>query len=837
MAIKYRLFSGELRGQPGDDQPFWFKYGGQHMIYGLDGQEYGFDIPAPGHSYTVSAETLFVVVELAEGLEGYLGSIKFIYNETPGPNTEWIGPFPLYQPPPDDPYAREDVSSLRLVSQWTDDTGNALRNYLQIGLDTAPTAIFVNSAIQEIGGVFSADCIGDTLPWDELTATVQYGNPDAPNYNPYGPDIKALPYGTPIKWVHDETRVVRLYLTGVERVAKYLYRVTAFSGVGLLAQVMHAGNLYNRTPFADVAAEIIGTMFDYEVAQELADLEVIGWLPYDTARANLHRLLFESGAAIRKSEDGLIRFGFLSEAEPTVVPDGRVVFGGSVDYMAPATAAEITEHTFFRGDFDETVTLCDNTGQGADAADHSLVVFDVDGPVYDLAASQGLTINASGVNHAIVTGVGVLTGKKYSHAMRVVSKIDTTAQGLDNVKRVTDNCLVSILNSRNVAKRVLAYYSSAKTVRTRLLLKDERTGDCIQFSDPYGEATKGYLQEAGLSASTALFGDCEIIAGYKPTGQGNNISTVELLSEAQTWTVPAGVYEITLVLIGGGNGGYNGGRGNSTYGLYLSHSSDVAQNYSPGKGGKGGAGGLRGMGGKIYRTTISVTPGQTFVFTPGVGGDAGQEGTATTFGSYSSASGNSIEYGFVDIINSATYGKSGRDGVPGGKGGDGGQTTGTGESGGRGEGSGAITTGASGGSSRVLYWDNPLYGTRSPQTTAGGMGGGGTGEAIGTRGGSISSYDTWSESSRHGTFTVRANAGNGAAGASKPEKTTFGEGGDGGDGGGGGGGVGGYYNKPWSFRGETHSFDVRFTGGSGADGGAGGKGGPGCGLVYYGTQT
>lgn len=837
MAIKYRLYSAELYGQPGEDEPFVYKFGTQNKITAPDGQEYGFDLPAIGPSYPDTANSVVVVLELVEGLTGFLGTFKFIGDEIVTPDTDWIGPYPLYQPAPENPFTRWDLSDIRLVSQWADDTGNALRNYLQIGLDTAPTAIFVNSAIQEIGGVFSTDCIGDTLPWDELTATVQYGNPDAPNYNPYGPDLKALPYGTPIKWVHDETRVVRLYLTGVERVAKYLYRVTAFSGVGLLAQVMHAGNLYNRTPFADVAAEIIGTMFGYEVAQELADLEVIGWLPYDTARDNLHRLLFESGAAIRKSDDGLIRFGFLSEAEPTVVPDGRVVFGGSVDYMAPATAAEITEHTFFKGDFDETVTLFDNTGQGADAADHSLVVFDVGGPVYDLAAGQGLTINASGVNHAVVTGVGVLTGKKYSHAMRVVSKTDTSAQGLDNVKRVTDNCLVSILNSRNVAKRVLAYYSSAKTVRTRLLLKNERTGDCIQFSDPYGDATKGYLQEAGLSASTALFGDCEIIAGYKPTGQGNNISTVELLSETQTWTVPAGVYEITLVLIGGGNGGYNGLWGSAGGSLSVSHSSDVAQNISPSPGGKGGAGGLRGMGGKIYRTTISVTPGQTFAFSPGVGGDAGQEGTATTFGSYSSASGDSIEYGFVDIINGATYGKAGRDGVPGGKGGDGGRTTGTGESGGRGEGSGAITTGASGGSSRVLHWDNPLYGTRSPDTTAGGMGGGGTGEAIGTRGGSISSYDTWSESSRHGTITATAKAGDGAAGASKPEKTTFGEGGDGGDGGGGGGGVGGYYNKPWSFRGETWSFDVRFTGGSGAAGGAGGKGGPGCALVYYGTQT
>ena len=842
--VTHKLYSGEMPVDPGDEGAFYVEDDSQNRITMPNGDTYGFDIPPIWGGGARESSALYVVVDLVDGVDGYLGTIKMAdaWASEINPETEWLGPYLLYQPAPESPSLWLTPDTLPLVKTWTTDQGNGEHNLLQIGLDSSPIAVFTNDSIQQISGIFSTDCIGDRLPWDEVSAVVQYGRPDAPNYDPYGPNLRELPYGTPVKWVHGQDRVVRLYLTGFERIGKYLFRPTAVSGVGLLANVMHPGGLYNLQTFSEVAAEIIGGLFHYEVSEELASEPVIGWIPYKNARDNLHALLFVLGAAIRKSKDGLIRFGFLSEGDPTEVEDGRIVFGGSVEYMAPATAAEITEHTYFKGDFDETVSLFDNTAAGSDVADHALILFDQDGPVYDLSTTGSLTINSSGVNHAVVTGVGVLSGKLYSHATRVVSKSDTQAAGLPNIKRVTDNGLVSILNSQNVAKRVLAYYSSAKTVQSRLLLQGERTGDCIVFSDPYNERTKGYLQEMSVQAGAGLFGDCEIVADYTPTGQGNNISTVVLLTEAGTLTVPADVTQLTLVLIGGGNGGRNGQDGIEGWGgfgpYWLEHTSTETYNVAPGKGGQGGPGGYRGLGGRIFRITFSVTPWQVFPFNPGVGGEAGQDGTASTFGPYSSDDGDYIEYGYVDPVNGGVYGKAGVDGAWGANGGAGGSATGSGSAGTKGE--DTLQYGGAPSASVVLEGSSgQIYipGGRD-DCVLGGLGGGGASATGGGRPAAPTRYTMWTDTENKIVYKVAdAWGGNGADGASKAAKTGYGYGGDGGDGGGGGGGAGGYRNDPWYYADPyVEKLRIRNVPGSGGKGGTGGKGGPGCALVYYGTN-
>lgn len=718
---------------------------------------------------------------------------------------------------------------------------NAKENILQIGPDSSPIVTFSNNSITEIGGIFSTDCIGNQLPWDEFEATVQYGNPDAPNYESPGVELRTLPYGTPVKWTYDSSRVVRLYLSGVDRVSKYLYHISAISGVGLLDGVTHPGGLYNRALFSSIVAEIIGNLFDYEVSIELGSLEVIGWLPYDNARSNLHRLLFALGAAIRKSDDGVLRFGFLSEGEPAEVSDGRVAYGGSVEYMAPATAAEITEHTYFVGDYDETVSLFDNTAAGSDAADHTLVVFTQTGPVHSLSASGSLTINSSGVNYAVVSGVGVLSGKLYSHATRIVSRSNLSTNAA-NIKRVTDNGLISILNSLNVAKRVLSYYSSAKTVRNKIRLENERSGDCVELSDPYNEATKGYLQEMRLSASTALFADCEIIADYKPTGQGNNISTVVLITKSQFWLVPEGVSKLTIVIGSGGDGGADGKPGQpGASGIgddWLEHNSKVAYNIPPGDGGDGGEGGAKGLGGKILRFDLDVQENQFLAINIGIGGEANQKGTATTVidggVTYSSESGNHVDYGFVDVISGTRFGADGSDGTPGAKGGDGGSAEGEGAPGSNGD-STDNYMGGTPAAGAIIFGVGILHGGFQPYTVLGGPGGSGAStESSGKDAPRIICSHGSDSHQRKSWWQGESKAPDGVDGKSKSASGGYGQGGNGGDGGSGGAGSGGYRNVPFG-EGDAYTLTLRVKspGGKEGAGGKGGAGGPGWCLIYY----
>lgn len=98
-----------------------------------------------------------------------------------------------------------------------------------------------------------------------------------------------------------------------------------------------------------------------------------------------------------------------------------------------------------------------------------------------------------------------------------------------------------------------------------------------------------------------------------------------------------------------------------------------------------GAQGINGSGGKVWYGVINIKPGQEFAVHLGKGGAAsdtygvaGAMGEETTFGVYSSASGQFYENGCTDIANGQSFARTGV-AVPlprtgdGGKGGAGGE--------------------------------------------------------------------------------------------------------------------------------------------------------------------
>lgn len=594
----------------------------------------------------------------------------------------------------------------------------ALPNTITIGEPDAPLFVFHNAeegtnrdGIGSVGGVFSVDVIGNTLSIDTVTAVVQVGrpplpvsvtrevyvSPDAGIYISPGDtiyytehtnagsggqigDVGAIPYGTPFRWECEGRLIASFYCLQPTRIGRWTWEITAVSGVGLLENLDHVGGIYTGEPFADVAAEIVGGAFPFTVAPALAEQAVYGWLPYATRRANLHRLLIALGAAMRRDENGEVAFVFLTADSPASVPDTRIGVQGSVNYAAPATRAEVTEHAFFISPADEAKQLFDNSQAGG-AADNTLVKFDA--PMHDLVASDGLTINESGVNYAVVSGVGTLEGKAYAHVTRIVAADAAAPAGTANVKHLHDDfTLVSLANSSNIAKRILAYYSGARRVKARIKLQGERCGDVLTMSDPFYDPMTAFVQSLDVNASSNLLGYAELVENYVPSHQGNNISMSETLTGSGSWVSPF-TGDLTVVVISGGQGGGAGNSGESAptpsvgswsqtgaLGGWAQARFIAARNA---KAGKGGSHGVPGSGGRVHIATIPVTEGQEIAYTCGVGGageifgteTGGARGTDTVFGDISSASGTEYPNGYVDPISGTLYALPGADGISG----------------------------------------------------------------------------------------------------------------------------------------------------------------------------
>lgn len=128
------------------------------------------------------------------------------------------------------------------------------------------------------------------------------------------------------------------------------------------------------------------------------------------------------------------------------------------------------------------------------------------------------------------------------------------------------------------------------------------------------------------------------------------------ITKNETWKVPDGVTEISIVLIGGGSGGSTGEKATEE---------------------KNGEKGEDGQGGRVYTDTIEVTPGTSYSIRIGEGGKSDRSGEHTTFGSYSSIDGVYYNPSYNDVSSGKVYARSGikapapntGDGGQGGKGG------------------------------------------------------------------------------------------------------------------------------------------------------------------------
>ncbi len=326
------------------------------------------------------------------------------------------------------------------------------------------------------------------------------------------------------------------------------------------------------------------------------------------------------------------------------------------------------------------------------------------------------------------------------------------------------------------------------------------------LNDPFGEQVEAFIKSQDITMSGILAAQAELVSGYIPIQEKIYDSSV-LLTGSGSWTVPAGITRLHVVLISGGQGGpggYSGedggrGTGESTEYSYI-------MNVGPaGEGGKGASTG--GSGGLVYEVDVEVTTGQAFTYSCGAGGAGGSSGslgsmgTPSTLGEYTSEKGNSRPGGVTDLFSGKVYALPNT--TPGRKGGRGTGSQGTGET--------------------ITYNGQSWVPGKKPEHESGyaSSAGYGGGAAIGSNGG---------DGKEHvGRYTT-GDGGRGATPITPPASTAIGGGGAGGHGGGGGGGAGSYSIDK---RVDPDAVLKSGDGGIGGSGGRGGTGGPGGIIVYW----
>ena len=473
------------------------------------------------------------------------------------------------------------------------------------------------------------------------------------------------------------------YVQSIQRVGPDRYDISGTSALGLLEQKEHRGGMYAGQTVDQVVGEICGDI-PVHVKSILGPVKLYGWLPYckppqASARDNLAQVLFAVGAYLGTDLEGYLRVEPLWDGVAGTVPPDRIYTDGSVEYEAPVSLVSVTEHQYLKGT--ERVTLFEGT-----AAEGDVVTFS--DPMHDLQA-EGFSILDSGPNWASLSaGTGTLTGAEYIHVTRQVTQ-PVSPDAAENVKSVSDCTLVSLVNSRAVAMRMVDYYRCRQTLSLPIVAGQEQPGHIVSVYDPFDKVmVDACISSMDVTLSHVLRGETTALAGFIPPQPESDeyYDFREVLTGTGQWQRPEGVTLVTGILISGAQGGKAGKKGSpgaarsysfTTTSLGISYR---VSGYGPGPGGAGGEGGEPGRGGKIFRFELDVSELEEIAYSCGLGGlgavyradgseEEGELGGSTTFGSLSSDQGSQDDAGYQDIVTGEVYGARGLAGIPGGAGG------------------------------------------------------------------------------------------------------------------------------------------------------------------------
>lgn len=697
------------------------------------------------------------------------------------------------------------------------------------------TFTFTQDKIKDGTMYRSRDLLSASLEVDTLTVTVEC---DDSTITKFQRNAQLVRY-------YNDDQDGTFYVQSIKRIAPKLYTITATSKVGLLSGGQHMGGIYTGNLAGDVIKDICGDVA-VAVKSNISDIKLYGWLPIATPRENLAQVLFATGATVKEDRDGTLRVEGLWDGMSSIISADRIYEDSSVDYGSDVSSVSVTEHQYAEGG--ELTTLFEGT-----AAQGDVITFS--DPHYGLVAT-GFTIIESGANYAKVSaGSGTLQGQPYIHNTREITRT-VNADAAENVKTVRNATLVSLVNSKAVAERMVNYYKCVESISAPTLYARELPGDRLGVYHPFDEAyADACLESESVTLSGTLKAQETSVVGFIPVDTNTNlVNHVEVLTGSGEWTPPEGVDEFRVVLVQGGGVGYDatGGTAPSITNIdsYVSVTSESFQwsfseadryNFS----GSGGAGGNPGVQGKVFDAGIIQADKEKYSYACGTAGSTpGEAGGETTFDDKTSASGTVYAEGYEDIVSGITYAKPGEAGTKGASGGSRNKA---------GSASGDVQGGAVPAAHTDTIYKVGQYEILSAScATLGNGGGGGAGGSSGSNKGS--SGKTWSPA----TVTT---SGLGDAGTTLTVNYTFASGGIGGDGangqagetygsagfgGGGGGGNGAIPNVSASgqlqstagyalrngFHWITHSPTTPVS-----SGGKGGAGAPGCVLVYYSLET
>lgn len=222
--------------------------------------------------------------------------------------------------------------------------------------------------------------------------------------------------------------------------------------------------------------------------------------------------------------------------------------------------------------------------------------------------------------------IAILTFKLYDSGGTELN-ISGNSTSSSNTITVSNPFIHTEAQARTAARQILSEYGGVKLETVGRGNPASEIGDVDTVWLNESEATTGRRMEQSFAFSNGVLKNCRSV--LLQADGSFMFQNRRVFTENGSFTVPSGVSQIRIILVGKGQDGTDG--------------TDGTWNES-------GVDGVDGDGGFVWSNTISVNAGQTYSVI--VGDNA-------VFGQYSSANGHVYPNGFTDVQSGDSYGRTG----------------------------------------------------------------------------------------------------------------------------------------------------------------------------------
>lgn len=331
------------------------------------------------------------------------------------------------------------------------------------------------------------------------------------------------------------------FVKGAKRIGRRSWEVETEDYIGIMEKLAFPGGVYYNKNAAELMAEIFDLCgIPYEIDEELASMEVSGYIPYTTAREALMHVAFAVQGVSDTSGSDRVRIRKLSEYVSQTIPTTRILQGQSFEEREVVTGVAVTVHTFKAIDTEDELYRADDSGTG----EGIFVKFDE--PYHGLNIING-EITAQGDNYAVFNARNgcVLKGKKYEHktAVRTKKAEVISADTTENIKSISTATLVSSSNVDSILSACLDYFTRPQKISLSIVEGIHVKGggflrykDMIRYSDNvrYGDRTKKvFTLDAPVSVGDLINAETEYLNDVegRVVEQRFNLSSGNLIKE------------------------------------------------------------------------------------------------------------------------------------------------------------------------------------------------------------------------------------------------------------------------------------------------------------------